>query len=102
MEYLAIGSVVTLRGLPKKAMVIGFQPQSREDPADKNDYIGLLFPEGFLDAESFLLFDKSDIVDVVFTGYENTESREFDEVLKRFTASETVSENVGTIQEPIE
>lgn len=90
MEYLAIGSVVTLMGIQKKAMIIGYQPQHREDPSDKKDYIGVLFPEGFLDSESFLLFDHTDIIDVVFNGYENPESQTFMGLLRQISTEENM------------
>ena len=81
-EYLPIGSVVLLKGGVKKLMVIGImQAQSEkegaEDQVSEFDYIGVLYPEGFVTMETMLLFNQDQVSDVVFRGYENPERGDF-------------------------
>ena len=47
------------------------------------DFIGCLYPEGFLNAESFFMFDMADIAKVDFVGFVDTESQIYIEVLKQ-------------------
>lgn len=84
-EYLPIGSVVLLRGGIKKAMIIGIIQSTQEADGliKEHDYIGVMFPEGFLNAETMFMFDHNQITDVVYRGYENPERKEFLEALEK-------------------
>ena len=94
-ELLPIGSVVLLKGGIKKIMVTGIKPVSKDDDGTEQeyDYIGVIYPEGYLNDEFNFLFNHSDVNDVVFRGYENPERVEFieymEEVLKRYYKGET-------------
>ena len=37
----------------------------------------MLYPEGFIDTDSMVLFDHDMVNDVIFKGYDNPERREF-------------------------
>ena len=76
-NLLPIGSVVTLKGSPKKVMVIGIKQIFPSEPQTIYDYIGVLYPEGFLGKEANVLFNHAEITEVVFTGYENPEREQF-------------------------
>ena len=77
-NLLPIGSVVFLKGGMKKLMVIGIKQLKKDDGDNQEfDYIGVLYPEGFLGDESNFLFNHADINDVVFTGYDNPEREAF-------------------------
>lgn len=76
-ELLPIGSVVLLKGGSKKLMIIGLKPVKEEEPDTIYDYIGVLYPEGFISNEYNFLFNHSDINDIVFTGYNNPERESF-------------------------
>ena len=78
-SLLPIGSVVLLNGGIKKVMVTGiFQELHLADAQkEKYDYIGVIFPEGFLNVESLVLFNHEDINDIIFRGYSNSEREEF-------------------------
>ena len=47
------------------------------------DYIGVLYPEGFISNEYNFLFNHEDINDVVFTGYNNPERESFVEFMQQ-------------------
>jgi len=76
-KLLPIGSVVLLKDGTKKLMIIGIKPVSSDKPNKVYDYIGVLYPEGFLSNDYNFLFNNDDINDVVFTGYDNSERQSF-------------------------
>jgi len=91
-KLLPIGSVVLLKAGVKKLMIIGIK-QIKTDENDKEfDYIGVLYPEGFLGNETNFLFNHDDINDIIFTGYSNPERAEFlafiDEAYKKLENKE--------------
>lgn len=83
-DLLPIGTVVLLKDGVKKLMIIGmFQSVKRENEmVDSYDYIGVLYPEGFLSQDSMMLFNHEQINDVVFYGYENPEREDFVEYVR--------------------
>lgn len=81
-DLLPIGSVVLLKGGSKKLMIIGLKPTKESQPDDVYDYIGVLYPEGFISNEYNFLFNHEDINDVVFTGYNNPERESFVEFMQ--------------------
>lgn len=80
MDYnknlLPLGSVITLNGAEKKLMITGVLVEN-EGNGKVYDYIGIPFPEGYLDAEHMFLFMHKDIQDVNFLGYINAEAQAF-------------------------
>lgn len=87
---LPIGSIVLLKGGAKKLMITGIKPVKEDDPNRIYDYIGVVYPEGFIGNEYNFLFDHDNITDVIFRGYENPERKEFIEFL---TAAEEAEKN---------
>lgn len=55
-----IGTVVTIKNELKKVMIIGY--------SDDN-YIGVLFPLGYINSEQNVIFSESDIIDIYSLGY---------------------------------
>ena len=79
-ELLPIGSVVLLKEATKSLMIIGIM-QMDED-GGRYDYIACPFPEGYINAETFFLFDHEDIQDVRFVGCINAESQTYVQAVK--------------------
>lgn len=84
-KLLPIGSVVLLQGAVKKLMIIGVYQniQRNGENVDNYDYLGVLYPEGFLNMDSMMLFNHEQICDVVFTGYDNSERKELIDYIDR-------------------
>jgi len=64
-ELLPIGSVVLLKGGIKKIMVTGIKPVSKDDDdgtEQEYDYIGVIYPEGYLNDE-FNFFDEESFIE---------------------------------------
>ena len=79
-NLLPIGSVVRLKEATKSLIIIGTQ-QIDED-GQEYDYISCIFPEGYIDSETFFLFSHEDIEEVNFVGYINAESQSYIQLLK--------------------
>lgn len=82
-ELLPIGSVVLLKEGTKKLMITGIKPITSEKPDTVYDYIGVVYPEGFLGDEYNFLFNHSSINDIIFVGYNNPERESFLELLEK-------------------
>ena len=69
MNYLPIGSVVTLRGGGQPIMIYG-----RKQKNIKNntiwDYVACMYPEGNIGDEYTIFFDNKDIENILFTGFQ--------------------------------
>jgi len=76
-NLLPIGSVVTLKGNDKKVMITGIKQILSGDAKTIYDYVGVLYPEGFLGQEANILFNHSDITELVYKGYESPEWEQF-------------------------
>lgn len=76
MNLLPIGSVISLKEATKKIMIIGIAI-SNETSHKVYDYIGVPFPEGFVDSETMFLFMHEDIDKIEFLGFVNAEVQGF-------------------------
>ena len=82
-EMLPIGSVVQLKNGTKKLMVCGIKQTSLEDDKEY-DYIGVMYPEGFIGGEYQFLFNHEDVETIQFKGYEDEERSRFIKNLSSF------------------
>lgn len=73
-NLLAIGSVVLLKDANKKLMITGILQKNEETTYD---YIGVLYPEGYIDAQTMFLFNHSDIVEICYLGFMGAEHQVF-------------------------
>lgn len=93
---LPIGSVVLLKNSTKKLMITGFAQVSADDPSRIYDYVGCVFPEGFIGPDQTYLFDSHQIENVFFIGYQDQEQMAFK---VRIDEALTEIRNKGNIQE---
>ena len=75
-QLFPIGTVVMLNGGEKRLMIYGILPINSEDEKTY-DYIGCLYPEGFIDNDHCYLFNNEDIERVEYLGYIDAEQQEF-------------------------
>ena len=91
-KLLPIGSIVLLKNGIKKLMIMGIKQIKTDENNKEFDYIGVLYPEGFLGNETNFLFNHDDINDIIFTGYSNPERDDFiafiDEAYKKMENTE--------------
>lgn len=81
-QYLSIGSVVLLKGEGKKVMLIGYYGV---DPSGKNvDYMGVVYPEGFITPNEIVGFNQTEVLQVLHEGYKDLEQERFFNELRAF------------------
>lgn len=80
-NLLPIGSVVRLKEGEKYLIIIGWLQM--DDDGRNFDYIACAFPEGYVNNETFFLFNHEDIVEVEFVGCVNAQSQAFFELIKK-------------------
>lgn len=82
-EFLPIGSIVLLNGGTKKVMITGFCTIPNDNKNKLYDYSGCIYPEGVINSSEICLFNKDQIKEVYFRGYENEEEKDFKDELAR-------------------
>lgn len=75
-NLLPVGSVVMLEEANKRMMIIGIMQQNQEN-GTIYDYLGCLYPEGFIDSEHLYMFNHEDIEKVDFVGFADSEFQVF-------------------------
>lgn len=84
---LPIGSVVLLKDSTKKVMIAGVCQKGGSNAEKIWDYVGILFPEGYIGADKMFLFDGEQIDKVYALGYQDEEQMAFkakaDEAMKK-------------------
>lgn len=78
-SYLPLGSVVLLEGASKSLIIIGTM-QIDED-GKQYDYISCAFPEGYINSETFFLFNEEDICEIKYIGYINSETQMYSQAI---------------------
>lgn len=76
-NLLPIGTIVLLKGGIRKLMITGIKVASTENQDRVYDYIGVLYPEGFMGEQGNFMFNHSEINDVIYMGYTNPERDDF-------------------------
>lgn len=74
---LPIGSVVLLGNSTKRVMIIGVAQRGVSQETKLRDYVGVVFPEGYLDSEKLFLFDNEQITQIYALGYQDAEQLAF-------------------------
>lgn len=75
-QMLAIGSVVKLKGSDKRVMIYGTM-QVAETGDKIYDYVGVMYPEGNVNAEEHYFFEHTDIERIDFYGFTDIERQDF-------------------------
>ena len=73
-KLLPIGSIIRVKDANKKMMITGILQKSDNVVYD---YIGVLYPEGYMSEEKLFLFNNTDIADVFYVGYMDLEHQAF-------------------------
>ena len=81
MNLLPLVSIVVLKNGYKKLMIIG-RKQIQQSENKIWDYLGVLYPEGYLGLGYTFLFNNTDIQQVIFKGYLDLEEDAFKLALK--------------------
>ncbi len=75
-EFLPLGSVVLLKGTTKRLMIYG-RKETHVESQKVFDYIGCLFPEGYIDDDFVFFFNRNQIGEVIYSGLTDAEEEDF-------------------------
>lgn len=73
-NLLPIGSVVLTKDTNKKVVIVGYAGNGKKEKI--YDYIALPYPEGFIKPDLILLFNHTNITNIIYKGLETQESVE--------------------------
>lgn len=76
IDYLPIGTVIYLKGIEKRLMIYG-RKQIHIETGREFDYIGCLYPEGYINDEYVLFFNSDQIEKVDYKGLSDQENIDF-------------------------
>lgn len=76
-ESLPIGSIVKVKGIGRKLMIFGYKQISQNNPEKVMDYIGVVYPEGYINRDLQIPFNSENIEEVVFPGFEDDDRLTF-------------------------
>ena len=80
-DLLPIGSIVLLKDGQKTLMITGVMQRKPEKDSKTFDYVGVLYPEGYMGNRFQFLFNHDNIDQIVFRGYEDQARLDFLEKL---------------------
>jgi hypothetical protein len=92
--FLPIGTICRLKNGNKYVMVTGFCPVTGEENK-MYDYSGCIYPEGMISSDINLVFNNSQIEEIIFKGFENEEELVFKKQLENFVATGNVTSNAN-------
>lgn len=78
-KFLPIGSVVLINGALRPVMIIGYFFEDIKK--ETKDYLGVLYPEGYIDPSAITCFNHDDIIKVLLIGYEDKFFKKMNEKL---------------------
>ena len=73
-ELFPLGTIVTLKGINKPVMIIGYLQNVN---GHVYDYLGVPYPTGLVSPKSSLVFDHGVLEKLVAKGYEDEDSKVF-------------------------
>lgn len=81
-KYLPVGTIVKLKDATKRLMIIGFCMESKlDDKMESFDYVGCLYPEGFIDSKHIPLFNHDQIEKIYNDAFTDDETHKFMDAL---------------------
>lgn len=103
-DLLPIGSVVAIKDSPKKIMIFGVKQRATDEANDAvYDYVGVTYPEGNIGSDYHLMFNETDIDDVIFRGFENEEREYFiNELMKFYEPENAIDIPAEPLQEELD
>lgn len=91
-KYLPIGSVCLLNGGERYVMVIGYLGVSAQDQNTVYDYMGAVYPLGVISSDISFMFNHDQVAKVIYKGFENDESKEFNKKLNEVSKEEILQQ----------
>ena len=86
-DLLPVGSIVLLEGGEKRLAIIGVKQTNEGGTGLLYDYLGVVYPEGYIGSDFEYLFNHEDIKEIIYRGFEDEERVAFIERLSTFYAN---------------
>lgn len=87
-RLLPIGSVIHTKNANCYTMILGYcKPVEEENTVNWYDYAGCIYPIGYMDVESTVVFNEEDIDKVIFEGFSNEKYTEREKEVRDFLSS---------------
>lgn len=100
-EYLPIGSIVQVNDGLKKLMVTGIKQTDTADNIEY-DYVGIMYPEGYLGDQFQFVFNHDEITEILFRGFEDEERDNFLTSLENYVNdNESSNESITAEEGPV-
>lgn len=81
-NFYPVGTIVSLFNTKERLMIAGYL--QRNNQSDKIwDYVGVLYPVGFLTPNRMVLFDQEQIENIYYIGCQNVEHFKFMDTIKK-------------------
>ena len=87
-KYLPIGTLVKIDTLEMKVMIIGYASVDKKNMNKIYDYCGCIYPEGVITSERNILFNHSDIKEILELGYSDEEQINWNNKMKSLLTRE--------------
>jgi len=100
-KSLPVGSVVYLREGTTPFVIVSITQLVKNSEFDEKftyfDYVGSVYPQGFAEDNS-VFFNKENIAEVVFTGYESEQHDRYLKAIEEWKANNTDSFELGKVE----
>ena len=84
-NFYSVGTIVSLFNTKQRLMIAGYL--QRNNQSDKIwDYVGVVYPAGFLTPNRMVLFDHEQVENIYYVGCQNVESLKFIDAIKKQAA----------------
>lgn len=93
-KYLSLGSIVILKGGSKKIMIYGRQQYQLSSDKILWDYVGCLYPEGFISDDYNIFFNHNDIEKTIYRGFEDDEEKIYQKKIEAFKYSVQLDQKI--------
>lgn len=98
-SFMPLGTICSVSGNNKKVMIIGYLYNDFKNGLKTYDYLGIPFPEGVMLPNRLITFNKSDIINIEFMGYQDEEYKNFNNLLN--ASLNKNSDDVIFIKDPV-
>lgn len=69
-KTLPIGAIIKLKDAKVSLMIVGYLPKGIDNK--QKDYMGVIYPQGITSLNDIRAFNKEDIEEILFNGYEKS------------------------------
>ena len=93
IDWLPLGTIVSLDGSEQKAMIIGRVQKDINNPNVQFEYTAVLYPQGLVNPKENYMFNLSQVKRIYFLGFSNEENEAFEKQLNQYIEENNISYN---------